>query len=60
MTEKPEILTTTEARAGVGTHVVRYVLIASVVLAVVAMIWTYVAAPEATQPDVSTRVEPAR
>ena len=58
MDEKPEILTTTEARGGVGTHVVRYVLIASVALAVIAMIWSYFAAPTATQQGATTSPDP--
>lgn len=49
MDEEPEVLTTTEARSGVGTHVVRYVLIISVVLAVGAMVASYLHAPVASQ-----------
>lgn len=59
MAEEPEVLTTTEARGGVGTNVVRYVLIASLVLAVVAMVWTYTAAPTATQQAATTAPVPA-
>jgi hypothetical protein len=47
--EEPEVLTTTEARSGTGTHVVRYILIVSVILAVAAMVWTFVLAPQASQ-----------
>ncbi len=57
MAEKPEVLTTTEARSGTGTHVVRYVLFASVTLAVLAMLWTYFAAPTATQQGATTSPE---
>ncbi len=49
MPEEPEVLTTTEARGGVTPHIVRYVLIISLVLAVGAMVWTSSWAPEATQ-----------
>ena len=59
MAEEPEVLTTTKARGGVGTHVVRYVLIASLALAVVAMVWTYTAAPTATQNGATTAAVPA-
>ena len=38
MPEEPIVETTTQARAGVTPHIVRYVLIASVTLAVLAMI----------------------
>ncbi len=58
MAEKPEVLTTTEARGGTGTHIVRYVLIASVTLAVLAMLWTYFAAPTATQQGATTAPDP--
>ncbi len=54
MADKPEILTTTEARAGVTPHVVRYVLIASVILAVAAMVFVYARAPVATQQGATT------
>jgi hypothetical protein len=48
MDDKPEVITTNRARGGVTRHNVRYVLIASVVLAVVAMIWVYARSPEPT------------
>jgi len=54
MADDPEIISTRKARGGVTPHIVRYVLMASLVLAVVAMVWTYLSAPEATQPDTST------
>ena len=58
MDEKPEVLTTTEARSGVGTHVVRYVLVISVVLAVAAMAWVYLQAPAPTQQGATTGAKP--
>lgn len=50
MDDKPKIVSTERARAGAGTHVVRYVLIISVGLAIAAMAWVYLASPEATAP----------
>ncbi|MBC7504562.1 MAG: hypothetical protein H7267_02350 [Sandarakinorhabdus sp.] len=58
MADKPEVLTTTEARAGTGTHVLRYMLIASVALAVAAMVWVFVLAPKATQDGATTAPDP--
>ena len=54
MADKPEILTTTEARAGASNKGVRYVLIISVILAVGAMVWTYAAAPKGDQQGATT------
>jgi hypothetical protein len=54
MAEEPEVLTTTEARAGTGTHIVRYVLYISLALAAAAMIWIYVLAPKPTQQGATT------
>ena len=51
MADEPEVLTKTEARGGVTPHIVRYVLIISTILAVIAMVWVFAAAPDATQPD---------
>lgn len=59
MDEQPEVLTTTEARSGTGTHVLRYMLIASVILAVAAMVWVFFLAPTATQPDASVTSDTA-
>ena len=56
--EKPEVLTTTEARGGVTPHIVRYVLIISLVLVVAAMAWSLLAAPEATQQGATTSADP--
>jgi predicted secreted protein len=59
MAEEPEVLTTTEARAGVTPHIVRYVLIISVILAVVAMVWVFATAPDATRKGSDVRAVPA-
>ena len=58
MDEKPEVLTTTEARGGVGTHVVRYVLVISVLLAIVALAFTFLRAPVPTQQGATTAADP--
>ncbi|PZN94878.1 MAG: hypothetical protein DCF31_07930 [Alphaproteobacteria bacterium] len=58
MVEQPEKLTTNEARGGVGLNVVRYVLIISVILAVAAMVITYVRAPSPTQQGATTSPDP--
>jgi len=49
MAEDPKVLTTTEARGGITPHIVRYVLIVSLLLAVVAMVWVYAASPVTTK-----------
>ena len=54
MADEPEVLTKTEARGGVTPHIVRYVLIISTILAVVAMVWVFVVAPKATQQGATT------
>jgi hypothetical protein len=41
MADEPEVITTIKARAGVTPHVVRYVLMISMMLAVAAMAWVY-------------------
>lgn len=58
MAEKPEVLTPVEARGGTKNHIVRYVLFASVTLAVIAMIWTFMAAPSGTQDGATTSPDP--
>jgi hypothetical protein len=55
MAEKPEILTTTEARGATENKVVRYVLIVSVILAIGAMVWVYVLAPKGDQQGATTQ-----
>lgn len=50
MPEKPKTISTNRARGGIGTHIVRYVLVISTVLAIGAMVWVYFAAPQATAP----------
>ena len=58
MPEEPEVLTTTEARGGVTPHIVRYVLIISLILAVGAMAWTFLASPKGTQDGATTAADP--
>ena len=58
MIDEPKKLTTTEARGGVTPHIVRYVLIISLVLAVAAMAWSLLAAPDATQQGATTAADP--
>lgn len=58
MADEPEVLTTTDARSGVTPHIVRYVLIASLVLAVAAMVWVFVVAPKGTQEGATTAADP--
>ena len=53
MAEEPETLTTTDARGGVTPHVVRYMLIISLLLAAAGIFWVLALAPKATQPDTS-------
>lgn len=54
MADEPERITPVEARGGLRMPVIRRVLIVSVILAVIAMVWAFMSAPEATQPDTST------
>jgi hypothetical protein len=54
MAEKPEIISTVKARGGVTPHIVRYVLMISLALAVAAMAWVYLASPEIPQPGAAT------
>ncbi|MBC7520545.1 MAG: hypothetical protein H7268_05545 [Sandarakinorhabdus sp.] len=49
MADKPKIISTVKARGGVTPHIVRYVLMISLVLAVAAMVFAYARAPTATQ-----------
>jgi|GEM_PF-2604409 hypothetical protein len=46
MADEPEIVTPTEARGGVTNHNVRYVLIASLVLALIGFIYSFAITPE--------------
>jgi hypothetical protein len=46
MAEKPKVISTLRARGGVIVHAMRYVLMVSIALAVVAMVWVYLAAPK--------------
>jgi hypothetical protein len=58
MADKPEVISTVKARGGVTPHIVRYMLIASLVLAVAAMAWVYLRAPVATQQGATTAADP--
>ena len=49
MADKPKIISTVKARGGVTPHIVRYVLMISLALAVVAMVVIYINAPAASQ-----------
>lgn len=46
MTDDTKVISTDAARSGRTPHIVRYVLIISLALAVVAMGWTLLAAPK--------------
>jgi hypothetical protein len=54
MPNKQKTISTNRVRGGIGTHVVRYVLVISTVLAIGAMLWAYFAAPTATDPRMET------
>jgi hypothetical protein len=54
MASKPKTISTNRVRGGIGTHVVRTMLIVSTLLAVGAMLWVYLAAPKATDPAMET------
>jgi hypothetical protein len=58
MADEPEVITTVKARGGITPHIVRYVLIVSLILAVVAMAWTLLAAPKGTQDGATTAADP--
>ena len=58
MADDPKVITTVEARGGVTPHIVRYVLMVSLILAVVAMAWSYLAAPKGTQQGATTTADP--
>jgi hypothetical protein len=49
MADEPKVISTVKARGGVTPHVVRYVLIISLALAVAAMVFVYFDAPTASQ-----------
>jgi hypothetical protein len=54
MADEPEILTTTEARGGVTPHIVRYMLLAGLILAVAGIAWAYLRSPTQPPPAVSS------
>ena len=58
MADDPKVITTVKARGGVTPHIVRYVLMVSLALAVIAMAWTYLAARKGTQQGATTAADP--
>lgn len=58
MADKPEIISTDKARGGVTPHIVRYVLIISLILAVVALAVTFIESPKGTQDGPTTAAGP--
>ncbi len=58
MAEQPKEISTVKARGGVTPHVVRYVLLVSLVLAVVAMAFVFLDAP--STPEVPSAKTTAR
>ncbi|KAB7646399.1 hypothetical protein [Polymorphobacter fuscus] len=57
MADKPKIITTNRARGGV-TGTVRYVLMASLALAIAAMVWVFLLSPKGTQEGATTSADP--
>ena len=58
MADKPEVISTNKARAGSTPHIVRYVLIVSLILAVAAMAFTFIGSPKGTQEGATTAPGP--
>ena len=56
--EQPEVLSTTDARGGTTGNKVRYVLIISVIVAVIAMVSVYAVSPKGTQDGATTAPGP--
>jgi hypothetical protein len=54
MANEPQKISTVKARGGVTPHIVRYVLLASLVLAVAAMVFVYASAPQGSQEGIAT------
>jgi hypothetical protein len=59
MAEPPIRRNSTEARGGINVAAIKWVLGVSLLLAVVAMVWSFAAAPNATTPDTSSTVTTA-
>lgn len=58
MADHREEISTVKARGGVTPHIVRYVLILSLVLAVGALGFVFFAAPQGTQDGATTAADP--
>jgi hypothetical protein len=58
MADEPQKISTVKARAGVTPHIVRYVLLVSLVLAIAAMIFVYADAPQGSQDGATTAPGP--
>lgn len=58
MAKEPQTISTVKARGGVTPHIVRYVLLVSLVLAVAAMVFVYASAPQASQDGPTTAQGP--
>lgn len=56
--EQPEVLSTTDARGGTTGNKVRFVLIISVIVAVIAMVSVYAVSPKGTQDGATTAPGP--
>jgi hypothetical protein len=58
MADEPQKISTVKARGGVTPHIVRYVLLVSLVLAIAAMVFVYAAAPQGSQDGATTAPGP--
>ncbi len=58
MAEPPIRRNATEAKGGINVAAVKWVLGISLLLAIIAMVWSYAAAPQATQDGATTAADP--
>jgi hypothetical protein len=58
MANEPQRISTVKARGGVTPHIVRYVLLVSLVLAIAAMVFVYASAPQGSQEGATTAPGP--
>ncbi|KPF66921.1 hypothetical protein IP88_12475 [alpha proteobacterium AAP81b] len=58
MAEPPIRRNSTEAKGGTNVRAIKWVLALSLLLAVIAMAWTYAAAPQGTQDGATTNADP--
>ena len=56
--EQPEVISTTDVRSGTTGNKVRYVLIISVIMAVIGMVAVYTTSPKGTQEGATTAPGP--